>query len=517
MKRLVGCALIAMALSAVGAPAVMGQFFPGQQANPEYQVQQTQIQLERVRAYLAAATSVLAAKQRLYGTPAANQAQQAELVAAEGAVADARANVALAEHELSEEMHAKEMSDRISALQRPVSVELRDSPVRQAAQTLSQASGVAISVEKSVPTDKRLTVVAQDVPLATILDTVARQTGLLIAQEGNGVLLKFSPTLEVNGERAELVYPFEPWSNEWGQNPTMPGFGISPFPSVAPMRLGDPVGFGQPGGFGNGGFGQGGLGGTGLGPGGLGGGGGGGFFSPTLGTTPQAAPGGGPPMPTAPDGMNMLGAPRPGTPAPGYGRPGARPATGPTPVYGGFGGGGLGPASDFAPSGPPPVMMTALSSTTFVVASPAAAPNEEPAVMLTVYRLEGTTLRKVSSALHRLGSSSGRRGPVGFGQPGGLGNGGFGQGGLGGTGLGPGGFGGGGGGFFTPTPGATPQAAPGYFPANPFAAPPGSLTPRAAPAPNVPGSLDRLPAPHGSAAPNAAPGAPAGDHGEPRR
>jgi hypothetical protein len=170
--------------------------------------------------------------------------------------------------------------------------------------------------------------------------------------------------------------------------------------------------------------------------------------------------------------------------------------------------------------------MTALSSNTFVVANPAAGPGGEPAVMLTVYRLEGTVLRKVSSVLHRLGPAGGRRGPVGFGPPGGWGGGsgspggwgggsgfggglgGFGGGGFGGGGLGGGGFGGGGlGGFYAP--GASPKGAPGYSPFNPPAAAPISREPGAALAPNGAssrsGPLDRSDVPRRSGASDTAP------------
>jgi hypothetical protein len=67
-----------------------------------------------------------------------------------------------------------------------------------------------------------------------------------------------------------------------------------------------------------------------------------------------------------------------------------------------FGGG-------FGLTGSAPVTITALNDSTFVVANPAAGPNGEPAVMLTVYRLQGAELRIVSKALHRLDSGEGRR------------------------------------------------------------------------------------------------------------
>jgi hypothetical protein len=55
------------------------------------------------------------------------------------------------------------------------------------------------------------------------------------------------------------------------------------------------------------------------------------------------------------------------------------------------------------------VAMTALNESTFVVAHSAVGPGGEPAVMLTVYRLQGAQLRIVSKTLHRLDSGESGR------------------------------------------------------------------------------------------------------------
>jgi hypothetical protein len=484
MKRITGFALMAMVLSAVGAP-VRGQFSPGRAANSEYEIQQTRIRLQQAEAEWTAATKAFEEKKSAVDR---GVAPQSDLTAAASERMRAQSSVELLRNQLSRQEAAQRTDDRISALQRPVTVELRDSPVRQAAQTLSQASGISISVDKDIPADKRLTVVAQRVPLATVLDTIARQTGLLIAPEGNGVLLKPVPSLEVNGQRAEIMSAFAPWSSEWGTNPAanlgeLGGYHTVTYPlaegghvyRVVPATPSDVLG-----------------------------------QLPSSGQrppTPYVQTPNGAPMPTAPDGSILYGAPRPAAPAPRNVRPGLPGTPGPGDLYGSPGGfGGFGGGYGFAASGPPPVTMTALSSTTFVVANPAAGPGGEPAVMLTVYRLEGAELRKVSSTLHRLGPSGARRGAVGYGSPGmfgqgglggyggggfGGGPGGFGGGGAGGFGGGPGGFGGGGaGGFFggdlrgLPAPETSPKGAPENSPFTPLPAPRSSLEPKTAPAPS---------------------------------
>lgn len=105
---------------------------------------------------------------------------------------------------------------------RPVDLRLSDASVRQAAQALAQASGLTITVDKAVSDQTRLSVEARRVPLANVLETVARQANLLIAPAPNGVLLTTVPTLKVNGPggvQSETFGSF-PWSDAWGIPPT---------------------------------------------------------------------------------------------------------------------------------------------------------------------------------------------------------------------------------------------------------------------------------------------------------
>jgi hypothetical protein len=134
---------------------------------------------------------------------------------------------------------------RVVALQRPLSVELRDEPVRQAALTLSQAAGLAIRVAEDVPGDRRLTVVARGVPLATVLDSIARQSGLLIAPYGSGSDVELQPAPGLQGERPGERSPYAPWSKEWGTNPAaspvesqrLPRADATAKPGDAPVRF----------------------------------------------------------------------------------------------------------------------------------------------------------------------------------------------------------------------------------------------------------------------------------------
>jgi hypothetical protein len=377
MKRVSGLAFTLIALCAAGSPA-RGQFFRAA-PSPNVQIQQTQIRLQEALSKQRLAADQLERTKKQYD---AGTVSQAELSSAQLLVAQTGSEVAQVENELKGLTEEKHKSDRIATLRRPVTVELRDAPVRQAAQVLSQASSVPIDIDKGVPTDKRLTVVAQAVPLATVLDTVARQTGLEIAPEGDGVLLKSSPTLEVNGQRTEVMSPFAPWSSEWETNP-----------AANLMEMGGYRRVNYP----------------------LSGGGVGHTVVPAATPVPHAPP------PEPGGGTPALGQVYQSAPAPGFELPsGAAGGLVPAPQFGGglgndalpgSGDRGNGFSGGFGMSvgGTLPVTMTALSSNTFVVASPA--PGGESGVMLTVYRLEGTELRKVSSTLHRLG-------PAGTARPG---------------------------------------------------------------------------------------------------
>ena len=237
-------------------------------------------------------------------------------------------------------------------LLRTVDVQLRDATLKQAAQALSQVSGVAIRADESLPEDKRLTVQVRGVALGTVLEAIGKQAEIMIAPDGKGMVWKSWPSLEVNGSRQVMSGGMAPWSDEWRtRHPYLfettggQGVGVRHF-NPERMKLleahGGAPGFG--GGMGGMGGGMGGFGGGGFGGGGMGGGMGG--MGGGMGGTGGGWMGGGP--------YRMLG---------------------------------LAPASS--------VSVTSLGNGLLVVASPGAGP--EPGVQLTVYRLEGTRLKRVSS------------------------------------------------------------------------------------------------------------------------
>jgi hypothetical protein len=404
-------------------------------------------------------------------------APQSAVTTAEAELVRARSAAESARIRLDQRRQESERATRLAVLQRPIDVELREATIRQAAQSIAQAAGIPVQVEGGVPDDKRLTVVARGIPLATVLDSIARQSGLMIAPYNNGVSLKPMPSLEVNGQRTNFMLPFAPWSSEWGMNPAgvsgytvlealeaaggysnrfvvdagsapnpaltsvAPATGAAPDrtpasgprvtvlgsvarPGVYPLQPGDRVSD---------------------------------LVSRVGGSTagaarlalvrrdqagltlewevtvdeplrsgdilsvqvPPAAVGRAPQTKGAPATAPQVGS----SPAPGpstyFARPGNIPVDAPMqpgrsvqeygqPYYR-FSTPGSGNDGYFTRgSATGPVSVTALSENSFVVANPA--PGDEPGVLLTVYRLEGTQLRVVSSTVHRLRPASGGRG-----------------------------------------------------------------------------------------------------------
>jgi hypothetical protein len=115
--------------------------------------------------------------------------------------------------------------------------------VQQAAEALSKASGVAIRVDSGVPETTRLTVEAKRIRLATVLEGVAEQTGLIIepdrtASGGLGVLLTTGSSLSISVEgpggankgkiERRPARRSTPWSPEWGTPPTRRSYYITP-------------------------------------------------------------------------------------------------------------------------------------------------------------------------------------------------------------------------------------------------------------------------------------------------
>jgi hypothetical protein len=111
---------------------------------------------------------------------------------------------------------------RIVNLNRKIDINLENATLRQAAQALASAAGVEVKVDQAIPADMRLTLQAHEVPLADVLETVARSKTLLIAPTANGVQLRPWPTVTVNGATIYTKITDGPWSADWGQPPNAP-------------------------------------------------------------------------------------------------------------------------------------------------------------------------------------------------------------------------------------------------------------------------------------------------------
>jgi hypothetical protein len=266
----------------------------------------------------------------------------------------------------------RERSPLVPALRRPVDAQLQDATLQQAAQALSQAARLPIRVDRAAATDKRLTLDARGVPLGAVLEAIAAQTELMIAPDGQGIIVKSWPALEINGQKQIFTGPRAPWSDEWGELPFFgPGMGLA----------GGPEGLDS---------GASGLGGSYA-----------GVRDPGVGMSGLGPPGGGAPM-RGGAGTSGFGGPTTGAGMMGAGGPGMAPPGGGGPLPGMMGG-----SMGAAPAAASGVTVTvSASGNTVVVAEPGTNGAGEPGLWLTLYRLEGATLRRVSRAFHRSASLS---------------------------------------------------------------------------------------------------------------
>ena len=77
---------------------------------------------------------------------------------------------------------------------------------------------------------KRLSVVASNVPLGTVLEAIAQQMDLMIAPRGDsGVTLKPWPSIGINGHKQDYHGPNAPWSDEWSKLQPLFGGGMGGF------------------------------------------------------------------------------------------------------------------------------------------------------------------------------------------------------------------------------------------------------------------------------------------------
>jgi len=242
-------------------------------------------------------------------------------------------------------------------LLRPVAVQLQNATVRQAAEALSQATKLSIRVEGEIPNDTRLTVQARDVTLGAVLEAIGRQANLRLAPSDKGVVISPWPMVEINGQQQVFRGRLAPWSSDWGVLPGYPSRDGWVFPGEAdaadlPYSIFAPL----PG-------------------------------NPAAMTPTQSGVGVAPlPEPRA-GGMNPASDPNVGAPV----YPGSRSVRG-------------------IPSAAMAISMASLGDRSFAVSEPGQGTEGQPGAWITVYRIEGTQLKKIATGFHPLRSSSLHRG-----------------------------------------------------------------------------------------------------------
>lgn len=121
------------------------------------------------------------------------------------------------EEQMKQVQRALTMTQRLLSLSRPVDITLKSSTIRQAAEALSRASKLTITVDPKVPQDVRVNAEAQNVPLGAVIEVIANAAGLIIAPtDDGGLLLRLPGKLVVDGTSYVSEGGSAPWSNDWG-------------------------------------------------------------------------------------------------------------------------------------------------------------------------------------------------------------------------------------------------------------------------------------------------------------
>jgi hypothetical protein len=226
MSRIAYGVILALALTASAAPALaqyggsggLGGYGPIEAAPS------LQDQIKALESQAATFTIALEAKKKQVEAGAGNPL---ELFTVQDQLRTVQMQIASLKRVMEHEQRA-------APLKRAIDLQARDVPVRELAQALAKASGVAVEVDEDVPNETRLTVQARRVPLATVLEAVGRQADLMISPSPKGVRLRTWPSLEVQSSKSsspvrEVFYGgLVPWSDEWGTAPTAFLAGLRP-------------------------------------------------------------------------------------------------------------------------------------------------------------------------------------------------------------------------------------------------------------------------------------------------
>lgn len=267
--------------------------------------------------------------------------------AAEMTRAESEFNVV--EAQLKEAVVRLDRETRLAMLEKPVDVKFTDASLRQAAVVIGNAAGLPVLVDDKIPVDKRFTLDAKGVSLGLLLETMAQKTDLMLAPDPKGIRLEQWPVLVVDGQRSIRKSDNAPWSQDWVGYLFFGGRDVTG--SQGPFASGGGVLFSRGG-------------------------------PEEFATTVQ--------VPVAPEG----GLPPLAGVAPGA--PNTFIRNYPVPFAFGAGGGG-------------PVSLAPIGDKSVVFAEPGSGPQGEVGYWLTVYRLDGDKLRKVSSTFHPSQNASGPR------------------------------------------------------------------------------------------------------------
>lgn len=264
-------------------------------------------------------------------------------------MARAESGFNVAEAQLKEAEVRLERETRLALLEKPVDIKLSDASLRMAAQVIGNAAGLPVLVDEKIPVDKRFTLDAKGVSLGLILETMAQKTDLMLVPDPQGIRLEQWPVLIVDGQRSVRKSESAPWSQDW----------------VGYLFFGGRDATGAQGPFASGG---------------------GVLFSrgapEEFATTVQ--------VPAAPEGALP-----PLQYGVGQGAPNTFIRTYPAPLA--FAGGGG------------PVSLAPIGDKSVVFAEPGSGPQGEAGYWLTVYKLDGDKLRKVSSTFHQSQNASAPR------------------------------------------------------------------------------------------------------------